>query len=216
MDILLAFLFSLFLGTICILGGSLFSSGFKPTILHYLVCLVICMISCICLVVIFKMNKAIKTVTNIQLTANEWIVNSSNTLSIAGDVLNMDQLNELSAEALKEQLAKQTPVLSGFISTKSIEEIVKSSTQKVEEIKGSTLQRKTIEVITSTVDLAGSKIKGKIKSYRNTVIIVLVVSQLIAFVFVGYSASKSGKNRNSGGGSYSDDDPSFDYDYDYS
>lgn len=212
MDLFLALIFSALLWVLCVFLGKALSSTFRPTILHHLVCLVVALISCICFVVIFKMNKANRAVENVQLTVNEIVAGSADIAKAAQKTQNLDQANELTAKTVKSQLKKQMPFLSRFISTDSIEDMLESSEQKTNGGQTVVSAGEYLGLLTSAVDSVGGKIRKKIKSYRNGAIFIIIFFQAIAFIAMGYSASKSGK---SFGGVYYDSDGSGDYDCNY-
>jgi predicted PurR-regulated permease PerM len=63
---LIALLLSLLLFLASLFFGKLFYHSFKANILHYAVCVIVALITCICFTIIFKMNSGIKTIEKFQ------------------------------------------------------------------------------------------------------------------------------------------------------
>ncbi|MDR0864615.1 MAG: hypothetical protein LBO74_06750 [Candidatus Symbiothrix sp.] len=104
-DFLLALLLSVILWVACAYFGKLFSSKFQLSVIQHLVCLVVAVISCICLFTVFKMNRLNGYLDNIQVMVTESVQQTENVTDVSD---------------LTEKIKKQYPFVSQLIDNKRI------------------------------------------------------------------------------------------------
>ena len=161
------FLVSLFFSILLLLAnlffGKLFYSSFKANFLHYIICTIVALATCICFTIIFKVNSVINKIEKIQLAITHQSLDTSSRTQNAA----------LDAQKFLTELQQENGMIAKLLSA------APTNTQ--------------LGNAQDYVNAIGNKTKSKLKSYRNRTIAVLTFFQLIAFIFVGVSASKSGK-----------------------
>ena len=161
---LLSLFFSILLLIIHLFFGKLFYSSFKANILHYIVCVLVALVTCICFTIIFKTNSVIKKIEKFQLA--------------------------ITHQSREASTGKQN---AAFNTQKFLTEL-KQENGMIAKIIAATIPPTTqLSTAQDYVNVIGNKTIGKFKSYRNKTIVALTIFQLIAFIFVGVSATKSGK-----------------------
>ena len=101
-----ALLFSVLLFFANLFFGKLFYKSFKANILHYAVCVIVALITCICLTIIFKINRAITKTEKLQAIVK---LQSS-------DTLNVQQSDVFDTQKLLSALQQENGMIAKFLS----------------------------------------------------------------------------------------------------
>jgi predicted PurR-regulated permease PerM len=107
-DLFFAIILAVLLWVVCACFGKLFSSKFQLSIIQHLVCLVVAVITCICLFTVFKMNRLNGYLDNIVMVTES--VQQAERLTDSSD--------------LTKKIRKQYPMLSKFVDTNQIVDTV--------------------------------------------------------------------------------------------